>query len=237
VILVRWKARLALLLLAAVPALTGLPLGTVTAEILPGVGWSAVAYFAAANLLLAGAVGGRRYGTLVAVGALITLPVVLGGGIVAYLLYRAPWVVSAAPPTYSGHYVRLALNMLTVIPLALGIMAVLPFQRLEMQVLSRQTGVTVLQKNLLMILRVFNHIVFAVVPGMLEVMREENWQQRVLTIPERPRGLPRRVADGAGAGLRAMTQVAVNGICAAVQYISLWAVEIARLPTRRVKKP
>lgn len=219
----KWRRRVALLTLAVAPALSGYPLAVVPGEILPGLtqGWAA--YFAAVHLLLVLTTPGRLYGNILAASALITLPVVFGGAALSGLLHLAGLAHPGGPQSYSPHYLALLTRMLTVIPLALALVAGIPFQRIEQQVLSGPNGISRAEKNLLMALRVFNHIVHDVIPATLEVVREE-WPRS----PDAGRSRP------TAAGLiRMMTWLAIAGICGAVQYIPLWAVEIARLPERR----
>jgi hypothetical protein len=82
-----------------------------------------------------------------------------------------------------------------------------------------------------MAVRVFNHITFFVIPGLLEVVREE-----------KPFG-PLRPDAETGAGRRGrwlpiagLVQFAVAGICGALRFIPLWAREIAALPDRPPKQ-
>ena len=81
-----------------------------------------------------------------------------------------------------------------------------------------------------MALRVFNHIVFFVIPTILEVIREESVGGRWAP-PERPGGGLSSVLRRARRLVQTMVIIATDGICSAVQFIPLWAVEIARLPS------
>ena len=89
-----------------------------------------------------------------------------------------------------------------------------------------------------MFLRVFSHIFYFVIPNILEVIREE----RVFPIIAGRRKIP-GVASLAlrrrlSIMIRILIQIGVEGICAAVRYVPLWANEISRLPgrTRITKK-
>jgi uncharacterized membrane protein len=146
----------------------------------------------------------------------------------AFISWSLAWLGTAGPEYAGGqgaHYVRLALNMLSVIPLALGIVATIPFGRLEQHLLRDPRGVTLVEKKLLMAVRVFNHIAFFVIPNLLEVVREER--------SFRP-SPPRQTRADRSQALRALTaglvQIGVAGICAALRFIPLWAWEIAALP-------
>jgi hypothetical protein len=213
---VKWQRRVALLTLTAVPALSGYPLAAAPGEILPGLTWGWGVYFCGVHLLLLLATPKRLYGNILAASALISLPVVFGGAALSGLIHLTGLGHPDGPQSYSPHYLALLTSMLTVIPLGLALVASVPFQILEQQVLTGKNGISRAEKNRLMALRVFNHIVHDVIPATLEVVREE-W--------------PRRPAPADL--IRMMTWLGIAGICCAVQYIPLWAVEIARLPERR----
>jgi hypothetical protein len=162
-----------------------------------------------------------------AVSALVLIPVVLAG---ATLTWGLSWIATSPPDAlggYGAHYVRLALNMLGVIPLALGIVASIPFSRIEQRLLKNACGVAVWEKKLLMAVRVFNHITFFVIPSLLEVVREERPFGSLR--PEVKTGAGRR---GRRLPIAGLVQFAVAGICGALRFIPLWAREIAALPDR-----
>lgn len=230
----KWQHRVGMLSAAAVPALSGFPLVLGAEEIVPGLTWGWGTYFAAVHLILMLTVPGRLYGNILAAGTLITLPVVFGGAALSGLIHLAGLGHPGGPPSYSPHYLSLCTTMLTVIPLALALVASMPFQLLEQQVLAKDNGISQREKYLLMALRVFNHIVHDVIPSTLEVVREE-WQRK-------PDGGQHGAQQGRRSAstvhlIRMMTWLGIQGICSAVQYIPLWAVEIARLPTRRNSDP
>jgi hypothetical protein len=120
--------------------------------------------------------------------------------------------------------------MLTVIPLALALVAVIPFNRFERNLLLREQGITPMQKKQLMALRVFNHTAFSVIPALLEVLREENPLDSGPSVPIKSQPLIKTFQQQLILLIHIATQVAVESICAAVQYIPLWAHEIAALP-------
>jgi hypothetical protein len=86
-----------------------------------------------------------------------------------------------------------------------------------------------------MFIRVFHHIVYFVIPNILEVMREEALLRRFsettpnLTRRQRGRIWVRRLMAG-------LVQVGVSGICAALRFIPLWAREIDDLPGRTAQQ-
>ena len=123
--------------------------------------------------------------------------------------------------------------MLTVIPLSLTMIAIVPFHEFEHNLLKSRSGVSKQQRFFLMFLRVFNHIIYSVIPNILETLREERyhsqWADRELrpksdlSLTGRGRSIHRKLKDL----IREMIQLA------SIQYIPLWAVEISQLPDRK----
>jgi hypothetical protein len=222
------RLRLISLLILGIPAFSGYPLGYAPAEIVAGATWGRVLYWLITLGLLRLFNGERRHGIIMGISVLITLPVVFIGAGVSFLLALGSGALGPLAFAYSGHYVTLCVTMLTVVPLGLSLAAAVPMQTMEQRLL-RGCAVSPRGKALLMALRVFNHIVFFVIPTILEVVREENTAGRWSPSP--------KLGEGAGGRWRrsrrliqTMVVVATDGICSAVQFIPLWAVEIARLP-------
>lgn len=220
-----WRLKLLLLLAVAVPAFTGYPVNQAAAVVVPGARTAWIIYAMAVHLVVGALVGARAYAIMLSIAAAVTLPVVMAGGLVSFvlvLLSGGGWPDVFA---YSPHYITLCLTLLTVVPMSLAMVAVIPFGRFERRLLSRAAGVSRREKALLIAIRAFNHVAFSVIPGVLEVIREE----RLLTAD----GSLRR-AGGRGPArrmIRSMIHVGVDAICSSVQYLPLWAVEIAQLPT------
>ena len=224
--------RLIGLAVLAVPVFAGLALVPEGQAALPGVAWGPVVNTALVMAGVAGLCGRAFLANALAVTTLILVPIVFGGGLVAWLLEIMGGVSPAAAGALHGaHYIRLTLNMLGVIPLALALVASIPFDRLEQGLLRRERGIATGEKYLLMFIRVFHHIVYFVIPNILEVMREEALLHRFsetapgLTGRRRGRVWVRRLMAG-------LVQVGVSGICAALRFIPLWAREIDDLPGR-----
>ncbi|MDJ0783692.1 MAG: hypothetical protein QNJ22_17080 [Desulfosarcinaceae bacterium] len=229
-----WRLRLTLLVILAIPAFSGYPLGHAASEIVAGatVGWTLYWLMTTGCLRLLN--GARRHGIILAASVLITLPVVFVGAGVSFLLELGSGPLGRLAFAYSDHYIEICLTMLTVVPLALSLAATVPLQALEQRLLSGSL-ITARGKAMLMALRVFNHIVFFVIPTILEVVREERVGGRWASPRNRNGGLRdrwrrgRRLVDN-------LVLIATEGICSAVQFIPLWAVEIARLPSERTNR-
>ncbi len=204
----------------SVPAFTGWPLAYWDQPVFGGITAGRIAYLALAHLLAATTCGPRRYADILAAAALIVAPVVYGGALVstAWGLIAAPAGVGAAP--WSAHYLGLAVNMLTVVPLALALVVQIPWARLEQRLIEDRPAVGTAAKAALMALRVFNHVVYSVIPALLEVMREA----RMYGSGDAD-GRVRR-SDLA----KTLMHVGVEAIGSAIGHVPLWAVEISRLP-------
>ena len=228
-----WRFRLILFCILAIPAFTGYPLGYLQQALVPGLAWGWVVYAGLVHAATLGLLGLSTYRLALIISLLITLPVVLlGAAISLILLFFRAWT-PADLNGISSHYVALAITMLTVIPLALSIVAVIPFHRLENRLLNQPDGVGLMQKSALMFARVCIHVIYFVIPDILEVLREERILNQIMGRPTSP-GEPKLPLRLRGTILvRNMIHVGVEGICASVRHIPLWAEEIARLPGKR----
>jgi len=224
-----WKIKLLILLLGAIPAFTGYPVSRFDAVVVAGITRAWAVYFLVANSLVLGLCGRRRYARILTAAALVTLPVVASGGCLSFMVSLFEPDTWGAQVKYSAHYLGLCVTMLTVVPLALGLVTTIPLQVFEQQLLQNRLGVPMTQKRILMALRVFNHIVYYVIPNILEVVREERQFMAFNECADREKKRS-GVFKRATLIVRRMTHIAGEGICAAVQYIPLWAAEIADLP-------
>jgi hypothetical protein len=232
-----WKFKFCLLLAIALPAFSGVLLKDFEQVVVPGLSWSWFLYLSGVHLIISILLGIHRYGKITGIASLITLPVVYSGASLSYIL----WMIKGGQPDdayrFGAHYLALFVTMLTVIPLSLSMVAVLPFGSFEQQLLQRKNGVRPIEKQLLMAIRVFNHIVFDVLPNILEVLREESgYHDKILkSYNNNDKFILRAIFQRLMKMISMMIQIGVEGICTAMQYIPLWAMEISQLPTRRKK--
>jgi hypothetical protein len=207
--------------------------------ILSGLTYGWVVYFFLVHAIILAINGTRFYANILAVAALISMPVVFVGGFISYIIFLLGIGYASGQSAYSPHYVSVCVTMLTVIPLALSMVGIVPFQRFEHKLLQHRAGVTKLEKGILMFLRVFNHIVYFVIPNILETIREERhyrkWMATEVKTSSQSSG--RRgiweIKNKILTLKTGMIQLAVEGICASIQYIPLWAVEISRLSDKK----
>lgn len=219
-----WRFKLPLLLLLATPAFTGYPLNVLPFELLEDLTLAWPIYGIVVYFVIGGLMGSYFLATAIAVATLITLPVVFSGALLAHL---GALLAISPRPAYGSHYVSLTLTMLTVIPLALSLIGALPLQKLEQGLLQSPRGFSLPRKYALITMRVFNHIVYFVVPVLLEVLREEGYfKRRGPDATEHPQSWFKRL----GATIELLRHLGLEVICASVQYIPLWSLEISRLP-------
>ncbi len=213
-----------LLALTAIPALTGWPLGYLSMEMIPGITWGWVAYGLWTHGILGTLCGGRVYSIIVSAAVWIAMPVVFGGAAVSHL-FNLLHIQSRDPALVGSHYIGLLVTMLAVIPLALGTAALIPFRQIEARLLTRVDGLSLPQKATVMLLRVFNHLLFFIMPQVLEAIREEQQTQK--------NELSMRFKERIRQIVVLMIFLSVYAISSALHQIPMWAVEIARLPEKR----
>lgn len=221
------KLTFVLLALTAIPALSGWPLGYLSEEVIPGLTWGWVLYGLWVHVILWRLCGGRIYSIIVSAAVWIALPVVFGGAAVSHL-FNMLNIQSRDAALVGSHYIGLLVTMLAVIPLALGTVALIPFRKIEARLLTQVHGLSLPQKALVMLLRVFNHLLFFIMPQVLEVIREE--QQTLKKEP--PIGFKQRVRQI----VMQMIFLSVYAISSALHQIPMWAVEIARLPEKHKRR-
>jgi hypothetical protein len=225
-----WWVKTGILWLLAIPAFTGFPLSRVQGFIVPGAEYGWIGYALAVHMVTWALLGKRAYRIAVSISGLITVPVVLLGSAISFLgLIISGWD-PGLQAKYSAHYISLAITMLTVIPLALSMVAVIPFHRIEYRLLKKSTGASTIEKSVLMFLRVFSHIFFFVIPNILEVVREERAFSIIAGRKKFSGAESLTLRQRVSYMVQILIQIGVEGICAALRYVPLWADEISRLP-------
>ena len=237
-----WKLKFILLFILSLPAFAGYPVVLLDSELIAGLTYGWVSYLFLVHAVILSINGRQFYANILAVVALISIPVVFVGGSISYLIFLLGLGYESGQSAYSPHYLSICITMLTVIPLALSLIGAVPFQRFEHKLLQNKAGVSKIEKSMLMFLRVFNHIVYFVIPNILETIREEGhyrrWMEGGLRLSSEPLGARKIwvVKSKILTLIKDMIQLAVESICASIQYIPLWAVEISQLPEKKRNK-
>ena len=225
-----WKIKAVIIWVLAIPAFTGFPINHIPGNLFSGVSYGWLAYGAVVYAAIITLIGKKVFKLTVGVALAIALPlVVLGTFISAIGQFISGWGQSASAD-YIIHYITLLVTMLVVIPLALSMVAVIPFYRLERRLLLSRRGVKTREKIILMFLRVFGHIFYFVLPNILEVIREEGGLtlKRDLTGDRKNNRFP--LSQQIAGIVQMLVNIGVDAICSAIRYIPLWAEEISRLP-------
>lgn len=226
-----WALRWWILLAAGLPAFIGYPEGIWPGLALQGVSPARLTHGIAIYVLIGVCCGGGFLAGAVSAASMILLPLVVAGAGLSYSFHLTGLAYPGGPADYSPHYVALVINMLVVIPLALSLVLTIPFSRFETRLLRRHDGVTRREKYTLMMLRVFNHIAFSVIPAALEVVREERWGDLGRRFRRRSRG-EAAASHRMGSTVAGLVHLASTCICSALCFVPLWALEIAGLPER-----
>jgi len=229
----------ALLFLLMIPSFTNFFAARFPSAIIPGISHWQLFYFVVVLLAVRLIAGEPMFLFSVSTVSLLAVPVVFVGALVCFLKKLALGDVTDIWGK-SSHYVSLLLNMLAVIPIAIAFMSQVPLRRYERYLFQKTTGVSPLEKALLMVSRVINHILFTVIPKVMQIWREEHRKKEHLSLYELAsdallddaKNVKRRI-------VRALTQmldIGLASICFSLEYITLWTLEIANLPSKRALK-
>lgn len=219
-----------ILLLAAVPAFTGLGL-MLGPAVLDGLHVSRLFYWLIISLAILLTRGRFLWLTANVIALAICIPVVVGGGLLALLLYtlnQSAWGLAQI----AAHYAILLVSMLSMIPLGISLVSLIPTAAIETRLLNNVQGITPGRKILLMAVRVFNHVVFTVMPEILQTVREELRFNGYLYRTRTRRGKRRLFVKSA---LQKLMFVAITALCVSLKYIYFWAGEISALPDKKRK--
>lgn len=227
-----WQFKILILSILAIPAFTGYPVNLFKETLLPGVELGWIVYGFLVHAAIFGLLRKRSYRVALFIALLLSLPVVcLGAGISFISLLWRGWD-GGYPEMIITRYVSLAITMLTVIPLALTMGAMIPIHRIENRLLQTGRGIGFIQKSALMAARVFTHIIYFVIPDILEVLREERILNEMIGRRQTEGGVRILFRIRIGALIRLLVNIGVESTCAAIRYIPLWAEEISKLPGR-----
>lgn len=166
------------------------------------------------------------------IAALIIIPVVAGGALLALLLYLLGFG-GMNLTQIAAHYVFLFINMAAMIPLGIALASLVPAAQIESLLLRNARGVNTPQKALLMTVRVFNHVVFAVVPEIMQAVTQElRFNGYLYKTGPKVKGRRRLFIK---AILQKLMFVAVTALCSSLRYLPLWTAEISALPGKKQK--
>lgn len=227
----RRLAQSLILLIVAIPAFTGLFLTQGPALFLD-IQAGRLGYGLVTALAIAALRGRFLWLSATLIAFVIAIPVAGGGALLSLALYVVG-LSAMTPMQIAARYVFLFINMLSMIPLGIALVTLIPTAALEARLLRGVTGVSLPQKSMLMALRVFNHVVFTVMPEIMQTVTEElRFNGYVYKTGLRAKHRRRLFLHSI---LKKFMFVAVAALCLSVKYIHFWAAEISALPGKKQK--
>jgi len=228
-----WQLKALTIWILSIPAFTGFPLNSIPGNLLPGVGYGWICYGVVVHAAIVLLLGKKIFKISLIIALAIVIPLVVLGSLISFIgLFITGWNSSGFVDIIY-HYIRLTVTMIVVIPLALSMVTVLPFYRLESHILKSSHGVSIVQKIALMFLRVFSHIFYFVIPNILEVIREEGVLPGRGVLAGRRNQIKLPLLQRLGNLTQTLVNIGVESICSAIRFIPLWADEISMLPNKR----
>jgi len=230
-----WKLKFIILLLICLPGFTDYFVRKFSGPIMPGLThWDIIYFFLVFVTVLI--VSGRTILIFsISAVALISVSVVFTGGLIAFLRILKGFSVEKIYE-YSPHYVSLLVRLFSVVPIAIAVVATIPVREYECVLLKRMTGVSTFERIILMVSRVLSHVIYTVLPTIVQIMKEERYARKAYPVKEmledsvmKSTKFRRRVSRV----IAEILTIGVSFICCSLEYIPLWAQEISRLPSRK----
>jgi len=166
-------------------------------------------------------------------GALVSISIVFAGGFVAFLKTKVGIPNSPDEYQYSPYYIARYLNIITVVPLSLVLFITFPFLQFERSIITSSEGVTLKQKIFLMVVRVINNVRYDVLPEIWYVIIEEKEDNFSSYLDDATLGKFAKLKKRMKKLFLKNMYIAAIGIAVSLEYVPLWAVEIAQLPTKQ----
>lgn len=165
--------------------------------------------------------------------SLLAISVVFAGGLISYI--RAGFS-SEAIPLYSQHYVIILLNTMAVVPISIALISAIPIQEYETNLLNSYKGVTSFEKKILIGTRIFNHIIYTVLPNIVLIWREEKNINKLTieyVIEDTFLRKLKKVLDIIKKKILEYSYLLLTLLINSIEFIPLWAIEINNLPSRK----
>jgi len=168
--------------------------------------------------------------------SLLSISVIFFGSIISCLINFSS-ISNNYIFSYSPRYISLLINMYTVVPLAIAFMSILPFKEYENYLLRRFKGISLFEKILLIITRVFNHIIYYVAPNILRVIKEEKRNNDIYYSANLVEEATVKNYQSIRLKFRKLLIVffdlSLCSICFSIEYVPLWVLEISNLPSKK----
>jgi len=237
-----WKIKVFLLSIFLIPSFIGYPFSLFDSHTI--FSWSKqwavtgptdgqVLYFLVVIVAISALCGIRKMLIGLTAGALVSISIVFAGGFVAFLKTKVGIPNSPDEYQYSPYYIARYLNIITVVPLSLVLFITFPFLQFERSIITSSEGVTLKQKIFLMVVRVINNVRYDVLPEIWYVIIEEKEDNFSSYLDDATLGKFAKLKKRMKKLFLKNMYIAAIGIAVSLEYVPLWAVEIAQLPTKQ----
>ena len=165
--------------------------------------------------------------------ATLSISVVFAGGLISYV--RSGFS-SDAILLYSDHYLIVLLNTLAIVPITIAFVSSIPIREYENNLLQEFNGISGFEKRLLIATRIFNHIVYTVLPKIIFIKREENNAHEMSFEDFVEDTILRKLGNSLFLLNKKMLEyinLLLTLLVESIEFIPLWAVEINELPTKK----
>lgn len=220
-----------ILIILAIPAFTGLGLNA-GPQLLLNISLGRIIYLCVTSGAIFALRGFSLWRTAIIFAVIILIPIVFGGILIALIIYALEFG-DMGLADIAAHYIFLFINMLTMIPLGLALVSLIPFAAIETRLLKNTRGVSKTEKVLLMAMRVFNHVLFAVMPEIVQAAWEElRFNKYMYKNSPSVLGKRRLYLHSTVSKLKF---VAITAVCTSLKYVHFWTAEISSLPDKKEK--
>lgn len=138
---------------------------------------------------------------------------------------------------YSDHYIKLLFNTLAILPITIAFVSAIPIREFENNLLQECKGVSSFEKKMLISSRIFNHIIYIVIPKLLQIKKEEN-NLNEITFEDFIEDSFLSNLSNISLLIKKKIQEFINLLIILVveslEFIPLWSIEINELPNNKL---
>lgn len=227
-----WKVLI--IVIFSIPCFYSCPPTALNIIILPGINLFNLLYMLLMFAVILFSGGIRRFFLSIKMATIVSISVVFIGSSIAFIRTLLLPSISKSINEYSPYYIALLINMYTVVPISLTIMSFIPVAKLENSIIQAKKEINIVKKALLMFLRVVNHILYQVIPTIMQIMNEEKSDRksmfsRDVLVQEANSESLKMLFRNVRLLLVDIWDICVATICLSIEYIPIWAIEISKL--------
>jgi hypothetical protein len=236
-----WKVRAFLIFITIVPSFIGYPVNLVSStyifswatsnlDIVPKDGL--ILYLIFSLITIRAICGSEIFITSITTASITSISLVFIGSLVAYVKISLMGSGISSLGGDSLYYMHRLITMMTVVPLSLSFFLIIPFDSIEHNIITSDSGVSMYKKCLLLISRVVNNIRFGVMPYIFMINSEEQYKSHGPTVRQKHRLNLDYIKDKAYQTIKRYLYLAASAIAFSLEYIPIWAYEISRIPKK-----